>query len=89
MVSPSLPFCLSVEELSAIAELEDCHPHQLQHTFTTKLVMKGMDAMLARQLTRHKSESSFSRYSKRALELKVHQQFYQVFGEEGPEYSIS
>ena len=47
--------------------------------------MKGMDTMLARQLTRHKSESSFTRYSKRALELQAHQQFYEVFGEEKPE----
>jgi integrase/recombinase XerD len=71
-----------IEELAALAGVEDCHPHRLRHTFATKLVMKGMDTMLARQLTRHKSESSFTRYSKRALELKAHQQFYQVFGEE-------
>jgi len=72
-----------IEELAALAGVEDCHPHRLRHTFATKLVMKGMDTMLARQLTRHKSESSFTRYSNRALELKAHQQFYQVFGEEG------
>lgn len=78
-----------IEELAELAGVQDCHPHRLRHTFATKLVMKGMDTMLARQLTRHKSESSFARYSKRALELQAHQQFYQVFGEEGPEYSIS
>lgn len=74
-----------IEELAAIAGVEDCHPHRLRHTFATKLVMKGMDTMLARQLTRHKSESSFARYSKRALELQAHQQFYEMFGEEEPE----
>lgn len=71
-----------IEELGAIAGVEDCHPHRLRHTFATKLVLKGMDTMLARQLTRHKSESSFARYSKRALELQAHQKFYEVFGEE-------
>ncbi len=70
-----------IEELAALAGVEDCHPHRLRHTFATKLVMKGMDTMLARQLTRHKSESSFARYSKRALELQAHQQFYALFGE--------
>ncbi len=74
-----------IEELAEVAGVGDCHPHRLRHTFATKLVMKGMDTMLARQLTRHKSESSFARYSKRALELQAHQQFYQVFGEEGLE----
>jgi len=59
--------------------------HPRAYTFGTKLEMKGIDTMLARELTRHKSESSFTRYSKRALELKVHQQFYQVFGEENPQ----
>lgn len=38
--------------------------------------------MLARELTRHKSESSFARYSKRALKLQAHQQFYELFAEE-------
>lgn len=38
--------------------------------------------MLARQLTRHKSESSFARYSKRALEVQAQEHFYAVFGEE-------
>ncbi|CAA9563110.1 Mobile element protein [uncultured Synechococcales cyanobacterium] len=71
-----------IEKLAALAGVENCHPHRLRHTFATKLVMKGMDTMLARQLTRHKSESSFTRYSKRALELQAHQQFYALFGEE-------
>lgn len=71
-----------IEELAELAGVEDCHPHRLRHTFATKLVLKGMDTMLARQLTRHKSESSFARYSKRALELKAQEQFYQVFGED-------
>jgi len=43
-----------------------------------------MDTMLARQLTQRKSESSFTRYSKRELEVKAHRQFSEVFGEQKP-----
>jgi integrase/recombinase XerD len=71
----------TIEELAELAGVEDCHPHRLRHTFATKLVMKGMDTMLARQLTRHRSESSFARYSKRALEIQAQEQFYAMFGE--------
>jgi len=39
--------------------------------------------MLVRQLTRHRSESSFARYSKRALEIQAQEQVYAVFGEVG------
>lgn len=89
MVSPSLSSRFSLEGLAAIAGVKDCHRHRLRHTLGTKLVMKGMDTMLTRQLTRHESESSFARYSKRALELKAHQRFYELCRKEGTEYSIS
>lgn len=69
------------EELAAIAGVKACHPHRLRHPFATTLVIKDIDTMLARQPTRHKSEASFARYSKRVLELKAQEQFYQVFGE--------
>ncbi|MBD2307811.1 tyrosine-type recombinase/integrase [Chroococcidiopsis sp. FACHB-1243] len=39
------------------------HPHQLRHTFATRLVLMGIDSYLARKLTRHESESAFRRYS--------------------------
>jgi len=42
---------------------------------------EGDDTMLARQLTRHRSESSFARYSKWALEIQAQEQFYEAFGE--------
>lgn len=37
------------------------HPHQLRHTFATRLVLMGIDSYLARKLTRHESESAFRR----------------------------
>lgn len=70
------------EELAQLAGVEDCHPLRLWHTFATKLVLKGMDTMLARQLTRHKPESSFARYSKRTLEIQTQEQSYALFGQE-------
>ena len=47
----------------------------------TNWVLKGIDPMLARQITRHKSDKSFARYSKQALEVEAERQFYQAFGE--------
>lgn len=46
----------------------------------TNLVLKGVDLMLARQITRHKPEKPFGRYSKRALEVEAERQFYEAFG---------
>lgn len=36
--------------------LNAIHPHQLRHTFATRLVLMGIDSYLARSLTRHESE---------------------------------
>ena len=54
-----LPLQLKIkaQRLSAV------HPHQLRHTFATRLVLMGIDSYLARSLTRHESESAFRRYS--------------------------
>jgi integrase/recombinase XerD len=43
-----------------------------------------MDSLHARTLTRHKSEVSFKRYAKRALEAAAERAFYQAIGEETP-----
>lgn len=43
--------------------LSTVHPHQLRHTFATRLVLMGIDSYLARSLTRHESESAYRRYS--------------------------
>lgn len=48
---------MKAQRLSAV------HPHQLRHTFATRLVLMGIDSYLARSLTRHESESAFRRYS--------------------------
>ena len=68
-----------VKNLVEIAQLENCYPHRLRHTLATNLALKGMDSMLARRITRHKSEASYQRYSERGLDLKAQEQFWQLF----------
>jgi integrase/recombinase XerD len=70
-----------VKELGAIAGVKDAHPHQGRHTVATEMVSRGMDPLLARQITRHKSEKSFERYSKRSLQMQAEAQFLGLMGE--------
>jgi integrase/recombinase XerD len=72
-----------VKELAAIARVKNSHPHRGRHTVATEMVSRGIDPLLARQITRHKSEKSFERYSKRALQKQAEEQFLQVFSEKG------
>ncbi len=68
-----------VKDLVAIAGLQNCHPHRLRHTLATNLALSGMDSMLARRITRHRSEASYQIYSERGLDLKAEEQFWQLF----------
>jgi integrase/recombinase XerD len=70
-----------VKELGAIAGVKDAHPHQGRHTVATEMVTRGMDPLLARQITRHKSEKSFERYSRRSLQKQAEAQFLGLMGE--------
>ncbi|MBW4552122.1 MAG: tyrosine-type recombinase/integrase [Aphanocapsa sp. GSE-SYN-MK-11-07L] len=72
-----------LKELAAIAGVANSHPHRGRHTIATEMVSRGIDPLLARQITRHKSEKSFERYSQRALQKQAEEQFLQVFGEQG------
>jgi integrase/recombinase XerD len=71
-----------VKELAAIAGVKDAHPHRGRHTIATETVSRGMNPLLARQITRHKSEKSFERYSQRALQKQAEEQFLHLFGED-------
>ncbi|MBR8832127.1 MAG: tyrosine-type recombinase/integrase [Chlorogloea purpurea SAG 13.99] len=73
-----------IRELGQTAGIADLTPHRLRHTYATKLLLRGMDSLHARTLTRHKSEVSFKRYAKRALESAAERAFYQAIGEEPP-----
>jgi integrase/recombinase XerD len=68
-----------IKDLGEVAEIENCHPHRLRHTFATRLVLKGVDSYLARKLTRHKSESAFRRYSEQARQQAAEEAFLRVF----------
>jgi integrase/recombinase XerD len=72
-------------ELKQILTLVNVHPHQLRHTFATGLLLRGVESLHARTLTRHKSEASFKRYAKRALSAAAERAFYQSIGENAPE----
>ncbi len=71
----------AVKAIAKLAGVDNSFPHRGRHTMATNLVLRGVAPMLARQITRHKSEKSFGRYSKRALEIEAERQFYDVFGQ--------
>jgi len=74
-----------IKEIGKIAGIDEMHPHMARHTYATNLVLKGMDSLHARTLTRHKSESSFKRYAKRALSAAAERAFYEAIGEDMPD----
>jgi integrase/recombinase XerD len=60
----------------------DLPPHRFRHTYATELVELGIDSLLARSLTGHKSEKVFERYIK-GRRLKVAEDaFLRAIGEE-------
>jgi len=74
----------TIRELGQIAGIANLTPHRLRHTYATKLLLKGIDSLHARTLTRHKSEANFKRYAKRALAAAAERAFYEAIGEEPP-----
>jgi integrase/recombinase XerD len=67
-----------LKTLGKLAGIENVHPHQGRHTIATEMVSRGLDPLLARQITRHKSEKSFERYSKRSLQKQAEVQFLKL-----------
>ena len=56
----------------------DFHAHQFRHTFATNLVLEGMNPYHVMTLTRHKSQSSFRRYTKAADQQAAEAAFYET-----------
>ena len=77
----------TIKELGERAQIVNLTPHRLRHTYTTKLLLMGMDSLHARTLARHKSEANFKRYAKRTLSDAAEQAFYKAMGEEPPPQS--
>ena len=69
-----------IKDLAQNAGLEDIHPHRLRHTFGTQLIAEGMNPEFARKLMRIKSPQVFERYTKRGLEQRSKEAFYEVIG---------
>ena len=66
-----------IKDLAKLAELEEnIHPHRLRHTFGTQLILDGMNPEFVRRLMRIKSMDVFERYTRRALEHKAYDSFY-------------
>ncbi len=70
-----------IKDLAQNAGLEDIHPHRLRHTFGTQLIAEGMNPEFARKLMRIKSPQVFERYSKRGLEQRSKDAFYEIVGQ--------
>lgn len=54
------------------------HAHQCRHTFATELVLQGMNPYHVMTITRHRSTSSFRRYTKAADQAAAETAFYQT-----------
>ncbi|MDL5053446.1 tyrosine-type recombinase/integrase [Oscillatoria laete-virens NRMC-F 0139] len=74
----------AIKALGQLAGIANLTPHRLRHTYATKLLLRGIDSLHARTLTRHKSEANFKRYAKRALAAAAERAFYEAIGEEPP-----
>lgn len=67
-----------VKDLAEIAGIKDAHSHQGRHAVATEMLSRGIDPLLAMQITRHKSAKFFERYSKRSLQKQAEDQFLQM-----------
>lgn len=63
---------------TGIAELT---PHRFRHTYASELVELGIDSLLARSLTGHKSEKVFERYVKGKRLAAAEDAFFRAIGE--------
>lgn len=71
-------FYYVVEKIGELAELPNLHPHQLRHTYATKLVLDGIDPIHAKRLTGIKSEQVFRRYTRRGEQEAAIAAFYRA-----------
>ncbi|MBF2028705.1 MAG: tyrosine-type recombinase/integrase [Oscillatoriales cyanobacterium C42_A2020_001] len=68
--------------LGTMLGIPDLTPHRFRHTYASELISLGIDSLLARSLTGHKSEKVFERYIK-GRRLKVAEDtFFRAIGEE-------
>ena len=68
--------------LAEATGIQDLTPHRFRHTYATELVELGIDSLLARSLTGHKSEKVFQRYIKGKQLSAAEDAFFRAIGEE-------
>lgn len=67
--------------LGAAAGIPDLTPHRFRQTYATELIELGIDSLLARSLTGHRSEKAFQRYLKEKSMTEAEDAFFQAIQE--------
>ncbi|MGG6270911.1 tyrosine-type recombinase/integrase [Leptolyngbya sp. AN03gr2] len=65
--------------------IENLTPHRFRHTYASELVELGIDSLLARTLTGHRSEKVFERYIQGKRLAAAEFAFYQAINEKAPD----
>ena len=68
-------------KLGKAAGIVDLTPHRFRHTYASELVELGIDSLLARSLTGHRSEKVFERYIVGKRLAAAEDAFFQAIGE--------
>ena len=72
----------AIEKIGELAEILQLHPHSFRHTYSTELLLMGVDPTHARKLTGHQSEKAFRRYTLRGEQSSAIAAYYRAAGEE-------
>lgn len=72
----------AIEKIGELAEIPQLHPHSFRHTYSTELLLMGVDQTHARKLTGHQSEKAFRRYTLRGEQEAAITAYYRAVGEE-------
>ncbi|RUT04164.1 tyrosine recombinase XerC [Chroococcidiopsis cubana SAG 39.79] len=72
----------AIEKIGELAEIPQLHPHSFRHTYSTELLLMGVDPTHARKLTGHQSEKAFRRYTLRGEQEAAIAAYYRAAGEE-------
>lgn len=73
------------QRLGTATGIENLTPHRFRHTYASELVELGIDSLLARTLTGHRSERVFERYIQGKRLAAAESAFYQAMGEKVPD----
>lgn len=72
----------AIEKIGELAEITQLHPHSFRHTYSTELLLMGVDPTHARKLTGHQNEKAFRRYTLRGEQSAAIAAYYRAVGEE-------